>query len=165
LKIGYFELTKPNIETVNQQHWHDFFTAKEIKPDATNYIKNASRIIDFANLREEERKVVEALEKAEATLQDELAYSFYEGEKEGMTKARIATAQNALEMGLSLEQAAKLADLPLGYDNSLELFQAIIYLYPNSLRLHCSFAIAIKNSLLKMKDLSNSFPERSHLFP
>ena len=110
LRIGYFELTKANIETENQQHWHDFFTAKEIKPNAPNYIKNASKVIDFANLGEEERKVAEALEKAEATLQDELAYSFHEGRIEERNKARTLL-EKIINNSMSPEEAlAELAD-------------------------------------------------------
>jgi hypothetical protein len=84
LKIGCFELNKVNIETENQKHWRDFFVSKAISVDAPVYIKKANEVIDFVNLGEEERQVAEALEKAGATLQDELDYSYFSGKAEGM---------------------------------------------------------------------------------
>ena len=108
VKMGCFELQKTKIETVNQQHWQDFF-AGNVKPEAPDYIKKANDVIDFMNLGEEERKVAEALEKARATIQDELAYSFYEGKTEG----KIETAKSMLQDGEKPEKIAKYTGLPL----------------------------------------------------
>jgi len=114
VKVGVFEFRKANIETANQEHWRDYFTSSEIKSDAPDYIKKASEVIDFTNLGEEERKVAEALEKAQATIQDELAYSFYEGRAEGVAEGearllneRRETAKSMFGMGLTSEQIAK----------------------------------------------------------
>jgi len=88
LKIGCFELNKVIIETENQEHWRDFFMSKKIKDNAPDYIKKANEVIDFVNLGEEERQVAEALEKAGATLQDELDFSYFSGMAEGEKKGK-----------------------------------------------------------------------------
>jgi uncharacterized protein YerC len=98
LKIGCFELSKATAETDNQKHWRDFFTSKEISPNAPDYIKKASEVIDFVNLREEERQVADAIEKAKATLQDELDYSFFEGKAEGKAEGEMTGMLNVLKM-------------------------------------------------------------------
>jgi predicted transposase/invertase (TIGR01784 family) len=104
LKIGCFELKKVNIETENQKHWCDFFMGREISTNAPDYIKKASEVVDFANLGEEERQVAEAIEKASATLQDELDYSYYEGMEKGILKGIAQVAINFLNLGMSPEQ-------------------------------------------------------------
>jgi len=48
LRIGFFELSKPNIETNNQRYWRDYFLTGEAHPDAPEYIKKASLIIGHA---------------------------------------------------------------------------------------------------------------------
>jgi predicted transposase/invertase (TIGR01784 family) len=116
VKIGVFELKKTKIETVNQKHWQDFF-AGDVKPDAPDYIKKANEVIDFINLGEEERKVAEALEKARATIQDELAYSFYEGKtegkEEGIMEGLVRGAKSMLQKGYKPEVVADCMNLPL----------------------------------------------------
>ena len=105
LKIGCFELNKLNIETTNQKHWRDFFMSKEISKDAPNYIKKANEVIDFVNLGEEERAVAEALEKAGATLQDELDYSYFAGKAEGKTEGMLDVIK-MLKQGKSIDEIA-----------------------------------------------------------
>ena len=116
LKIGYFELKKAGIETENQKHWQDFFTG-EVKPDAPDYIKKANSVIDYVNLGEEERTVAEAFEKAEATIQDELAYSFFEGKTEGKAEGKVEgileVAKSLLQDGDNPEKVARCTGLPL----------------------------------------------------
>ena len=55
VKVGFFELTKSNVETANQRHWYHYFKTGEADPQAPDYIKKASQIIDWGNLRKEER--------------------------------------------------------------------------------------------------------------
>ena len=83
LKIGFFELKKENIETENQRRWRDYFLTGEVDEDAPEYIKKASRTIEYANLGEEERNMASAVEKAEATYQAVLYGSYLEGKDEG----------------------------------------------------------------------------------
>jgi hypothetical protein len=50
LKIGFFEITKSNIETENQRHWRDYFVKSKVSDNAPEYIKKAVHVIDFSNL-------------------------------------------------------------------------------------------------------------------
>jgi hypothetical protein len=104
LRIGMFELNKSVIETDNQRHWRDFFLGNEIAPTAPDYIKKANAVIDYVNLGEEEMKVADAIEKAGATLQDELDYSYFTGKSEGILEGIAKVALNFLNLGLSPEQ-------------------------------------------------------------
>ena len=88
LRIGFFELTKTNVETANQQHWHDYFTTGVVMPDAPEYIKKASRTIEFVNLGEEERTVALAIERAQAIHDAEIVSSFLDGKDEGRAEGR-----------------------------------------------------------------------------
>ena len=54
LYLGYFELSKPIVETENQHEWQDFFLRKQISANAPDYIKKAVCVIERANMREEE---------------------------------------------------------------------------------------------------------------
>jgi predicted transposase/invertase (TIGR01784 family) len=117
LRIGYFELTKANIETENQKHWHDFFTEKEISPNAPDYIKKANEVIDFGNLGEEERAMANSVEKAQDTLAAELSYSYNEGKTEGKAEGLLEGLLNAakfmLQKGDKPEDVASGLNLPL----------------------------------------------------
>jgi hypothetical protein len=103
LKIGCFELNKVNIESENQKHWRDFFMSKAISDNAPDYIKKANEVIDFVNLGEEEKKVAEALEKAGATLQDELDFSYFSGKAEGETIGMLNVIK-MLKQGKSIDE-------------------------------------------------------------
>jgi predicted transposase/invertase (TIGR01784 family) len=100
LRIGYFELTKAKIETDNQKHWHDYFTSGEVKPDAPDYIRKASEIIEFTNLREEERTMAEAFEKAQAIIDSEIVSSFIEGKAEGKQEGRAEGKVEGVQEGI-----------------------------------------------------------------
>jgi predicted transposase/invertase (TIGR01784 family) len=83
LNIAFFELKKKNIETENQRHWRDYFTTGIVEPGAPSYIRKASEIIDFVNLKKEERDMLAVYEKAQATFEAELDYAHFEGMAEG----------------------------------------------------------------------------------
>jgi predicted transposase/invertase (TIGR01784 family) len=83
LQIAFFELGKQNFETENQRHWRDYFKTGEVKDTAPAYIKKASEIIKFVNMREEERNMVLAYEKAQALYEAEIDYARWEGREEG----------------------------------------------------------------------------------
>ena len=65
LTIAYFELTKGNVETANQRHWRTYFNTGDAVGDAPDYIKKAARVIERANLTQEERDMFDHLEMAE----------------------------------------------------------------------------------------------------
>ena len=109
LKIGYFELTKNNIETANQRHWHDYFKTGEANADAPDYIKKASSLIEVVNLGEEERKVVNVLEKAQAIVDAEYSSAFFDGKAE----ERIIIAKTMLQQGYEPDVVALITGLSL----------------------------------------------------
>jgi len=119
LRIGFFELGKTNIETVNQKHWRDYFNTGEAGLGAPAYIKKASQIIEYVNLSEEERNVMTALERLEANDQAEREYLVMEskaiGEAMGKEKEKIEIAKSMLEDGFPPETVAKHTKLFLDY--------------------------------------------------
>ena len=64
LTIAYFELTKNKVETVNQRHWKAFFNTGDASADAPEYIRKAARVIERANMTQEERDMFDQLQKA-----------------------------------------------------------------------------------------------------
>jgi hypothetical protein len=83
IKVGYFELNKPNIETDNQRYWRDYFLTGTAPDGAPDYIKKASKILQYVNLGEEEREVFDIIEKAHATWEGELFTAYHDGREEG----------------------------------------------------------------------------------
>jgi len=88
VNIGFFELKKTNIETENQKHWRKYFISGETVADAPDYIKKASQIIEWVNLDEEEKRMVRALEKAQATYDAGMVTSYHEGKVEGRVEGK-----------------------------------------------------------------------------
>ena len=127
LRIGFFELAKPNIETTNQQYWRDYFNTGEVAPEAPDYIKKASSIIELANLTEEERTVARTIERAQAMYDADMYGSYIEGEEKGVVKGKaeekIEVAKGMLADGLSPEKIAKYTGLTIGQIKSLTVKQ------------------------------------------
>jgi len=113
LRIGYFELSKPGIETINQKHWKDYFTTGAAGADAPEYIRKVSSIIDYANLGKEEREVALALEKGQAIYEAEIVSSFLDGKDEGKAEGKAEVAKSMLNKGLSPEMIAECTGLSL----------------------------------------------------
>lgn len=113
IKIGFFELTKDNIETPNQRHWCSYFLTGEAQDEAPGYIKKAANIIEFVNLRKEEQNVAVALEKALALYEEGLVDSFHEGKTEGKAEGKAEIAIKLLKSGMPPELVAEYTDLPI----------------------------------------------------
>ena len=123
LRFGYFELSKPEVETANQKHWQDYFNTGVANPDAPDYIKKASSIIDWLNLTEEERTVFSTLERLEANDLAERGYVYEEGKAEGIALGKtegialgkdnkaVEVAKSMLEADEPLEKIAKYTGL------------------------------------------------------
>jgi hypothetical protein len=109
LNIGYFELTKKNVETVNQEHWKTYFLTGEAANDAPEYIKKASSVIEYSNLSKEERDMLDARERAENIYIAERHAAYCEGEihgeKRGVELTLNVTAD--LKNGLSVDEIAE----------------------------------------------------------
>jgi len=89
LNIGYFELTKPNVETDNQRFWQDYFLNKPLSSDAPDYICDALQIIERANMKEEELEMITYTEYLQSIYDDQLAYAKEEGLTEGREEGRV----------------------------------------------------------------------------
>jgi predicted transposase/invertase (TIGR01784 family) len=115
LTIAYFELTKNNIETVNQRHWKTFFKTGDAPDDAPEYIKKAAWVIEKANLTKEERDMYDQLQKAKDIYDSTLYTAQLEGEargrKEGEARGKKEVAMNALHMGMTIADASRLTGL------------------------------------------------------
>jgi predicted transposase/invertase (TIGR01784 family) len=113
LRIGFFELEKTDIETTNQKHWREYFNTGTANPEAPEYIKKASKIIEYVNLTEEERTVLSALERLEANDQAEREYLILESKLE--IAAKLIRRKMELEdisaiTGLSISDLQKLKE-------------------------------------------------------
>jgi len=123
IKVGFFELTKNQGLTINQKHWHDYFTTGTVDESAPDYIKKASKVIEFANLAEEEKIVIEALEKAEAIRIDEIHQGFLDGQQKGFLSGQdnrsVEIARNMLQNNEPLEKIKIYTGLTVDYIESL----------------------------------------------
>ena len=113
--VGFFELSKTKIETPNQQHWRDYFTTGKVSDTAPEYIKKASWIIEWANLKEEEREMVELLEKAQADHDNDMVSAYLDGKEE----EKLETAKIMLGDGVPRETVAKYTRLSLAQIKAL----------------------------------------------
>ena len=116
ITIAYFELTKNNVETVNQRHWKTFFQTGIAPDDAPEYIKKAARVIDRANMTQEERDMFDQMQKAKDT-QDSVIYTAQlegerigeaRGEARGKARSEATIARNALHMGMTIADVSRL---------------------------------------------------------
>jgi len=90
LKIGYFELTKSNIETENQRYWRDYFMKGEVSDSAPEYIQKASGILEYTNLNEEEKSMITLLEKAQAYHDADISDAYSDGMEIGIESGKIS---------------------------------------------------------------------------
>jgi predicted transposase/invertase (TIGR01784 family) len=119
INIGYFELVKENIETVNQQHWRDYFLTGSAADDAPDYIRKASSVIEYSNLSEEERDMLDARERAEniyiaerhAAYCDGVEEGREEGEKIGENNRSLIIARRLKQKGMDFSDISEATDL------------------------------------------------------
>jgi predicted transposase/invertase (TIGR01784 family) len=123
IHIGFFELSKTNIETPNQKHWHDYFTTGKVSEDAPEYIKKASRLIEFVNLREEEKTVALALEKAQAIYDADMSDAYHDGKDDGIAEGMEKGREEGIKKGMeeTIKKIAKETGL------NLEKLQEMVY--------------------------------------
>jgi hypothetical protein len=139
--VGYFEYRKMNNLPPPHKHWSDYINGLPLAPDAPDYIKKAVDYMDYVNLSEEERRVIDAAERWQADIDAWMSDSYYEGEKkgkemgkeegikigeikgrkegeikgkeEGEKRKAIVIAAKCFQRGDSIEQVAEVVDLPI----------------------------------------------------
>ena len=106
LHIGYFELSKSQVETKNQRLWQDYFLQKTLPATAPDYIRDAQQILDRANMDEEELNMITRTEYLQSIYDDQMAYATDEGRALGLAEGRALGLEQGLEQGrvLGLEQ-------------------------------------------------------------
>ena len=85
--------------TTNQRYWRDYFLTGEAHPDAPEYIKLASHIIEYENLSEEERNVSELLEKARADYDAGFSSAYHDGIEKGIHDGIEKGIHDGIEKG------------------------------------------------------------------
>jgi predicted transposase/invertase (TIGR01784 family) len=127
--IAYFEYRKVNNFLTPLKHWNDYINERPISPDAPDYIKKAVDLMNYINLSEEERRMIDAAERWEDEVDARIANSYYEGEtkgvkigreegrkegrEEGEKRKAIKTTLKLLEFGISIEKIAEAVDFPV----------------------------------------------------
>jgi len=89
ITIAFFELAKSHVETENQRHWMSYFKTGEAPEGAPEYIKKAAWVIEMANLTQEERDVIDQIERAEEIYKNTIYSAQIEGERIGVAKGKI----------------------------------------------------------------------------
>ncbi|MCL2558866.1 MAG: Rpn family recombination-promoting nuclease/putative transposase [Turicibacter sp.] len=113
----FFEFKKDDERlSTNLKHWQHFFQTGEALPEAPNYIKELSTMMEIANLTQEERRVYEASLNAKYKRMNREMYV----EKRGEKKKAIEMAKAALENKLPTDLISKLTGLPTNVISSLE---------------------------------------------
>ena len=83
LTLAYFELTKNNVETLNQHYWWTYFKTGDAPEGAPEYIKKAAYVIEKANMTKEERNVVDQMQRMQDIYDSTIYTAQIEGEKIG----------------------------------------------------------------------------------
>jgi predicted transposase/invertase (TIGR01784 family) len=86
LRVGYWDLTKSAGLTGRQAAWREFLLTGVAPQGAPAYLREASKMIEYVNLRTEEREMADVLEKARATAEAELAHARHSGAEQGLAQ-------------------------------------------------------------------------------
>jgi hypothetical protein len=113
ISIGYFELLKKKVETQNQGYWRDFFLTGVAPKGAPSYIEKAAGLIEYSNLDEEERKMIDLMEKAQADIDSQIVTAYDDGKTEGKREERYDIARNALAEGGGIEYVHRITGLDI----------------------------------------------------
>jgi len=122
ITIAFFELSKGQVETENQRHWMAYFKTGEAPDDAPEYIKKAAQVIDMVNLTQEERDVIDQIERAEEIYKNTIYTAQVEGERIGKLEGerigkleeRFTVVRNALQMGIPVADISRFTGLDEG---------------------------------------------------
>lgn len=104
LKFSFLEL--PRTPAKNQKHvayWMEYFTTGAVPETAPAYIQEACEVIAYQNLEQEERTMVNAIEKAREDQKATILYYKDEGRNEGL--------KQGLEQGLEQGEQKKQVEI------------------------------------------------------
>ena len=101
VRIALFELEKSVFDTPNQEYWRDYFLTGNAHSNAPDYIKKASRVIQYANLSEEERNMISMMEKLEEYDHARMEYRYDEGVADGLSKGMAKGKEKGMAIGMA----------------------------------------------------------------
>jgi predicted transposase/invertase (TIGR01784 family) len=105
LNLCYLELKKK--APTHLRYWFDFFNDLPCAKSAPNYIKQAYKLVNYANMSGKERKVISVRERLEQDRIGQLNYARNEGRVEGRTEV----ARNFLALGTPIDVVQKATGL------------------------------------------------------
>jgi len=103
-RFGFFELTKPTTDP-RLAAWQRFFTTGLVATDAPPYLRRAATIIEYHNLLPEERKMIDAAEKALAIWESTLYTAKLAAEAEGIALGEARGIELGEARGIELGEA------------------------------------------------------------
>ena len=107
ISVGFFELTKKNVYNKNQRYWQLYFLNEPIPEEAPDYIKDAATLIEWVNLREEERKMLDRYERAQADYEAEMATVIRRAKAEAEAKHEADKAKALAEANADKAKAVE----------------------------------------------------------
>jgi predicted transposase/invertase (TIGR01784 family) len=100
MRVGYFELLKKNGVTGNAKYWQDYFLGNELSADAPEHIRRAAELIDYVNLSEEERDMIDYAQKYEDQRADEMETAIRKGLEAGLATGLAKGIEKGREEGI-----------------------------------------------------------------
>jgi predicted transposase/invertase (TIGR01784 family) len=86
--VTFFESGKLAVENENQKYWQMYFNGQPVPEEAPEYIKEAAKLLDIANLNEEEREMYESCEQRTADNDAYICTAWNDGEAVGEARGR-----------------------------------------------------------------------------
>jgi len=115
VSIAFFDYTRRDFADPVHGYWAAFLRGEPIPVDAPEYIHEAGSMVDYVNLTQEERDMVDLAEKYDAIQAGRIRYAhdegFEQGLEQGRAEERVASARRALAQGLPVEVVAGLSGL------------------------------------------------------
>jgi predicted transposase/invertase (TIGR01784 family) len=120
LSISFLQLGKASLKhQENLRHWIAFFKGKPAADDAPDYILKAYQVVEYNNLDDKERAMIDYAEMTRADTQAMLAYAYDEGITQGIaqgvTRGReegvFQIALRMLERGMAPSDICELTGL------------------------------------------------------
>jgi hypothetical protein len=88
LKVAYFELGKPCTETAELGYWRDYFLGNELPARTPEYIRKAARLLEYVNLTDEERKMMDREEWIRADIISQNLTEVHDAERAALARGR-----------------------------------------------------------------------------